>query len=512
MRPVIAVSLCLIAGCAASASKAKTDTTTGKKDDKDPAALEPWKKVLKDTRAVAGYIKTHIKKDQTVYFELPPDRLNTDFGMVLHLSRGVGQLDLIDGLPVTGGLLLRFHRAGHKVFVVVRNPRLTADPGSPMRASVDDNAGHSIIAALPVVSEHETSKAVLVNATALLTSNYPQLELSLQPHYGDKAKNPVSFDGVRSFVANVAGFPRNTEIDVVLTYQAQQPPPRTVAGLSDPRSIPVGVRYSLFALPEQPMQPRFGDDRVGFFTSPVHDFSRERDTSGIVELIHRWRLEKRDPSAPRSEPVQPIVFYIDRTVPEAYRPYVRAGIEEWNVAFEAAGFDRAIVARDAPDDPAWSAEDIRYSTVRWSAAHEMGYAIGPSQVDPRTRWTGFADYPAAMTGESALGVWACLELAVPRRTTGICVLLEPAHRSQPAQRLESYLDGWLAAVEHVLANAGPNVIGNLIVQNLVYPKVLDLKRAHTADDFRTAVLAPRRLGRLVGDPVKAMRSLDSGRS
>ena len=114
------------------------------------------------------------------------------------------------------------------------------------------------------------------------------------------------------------------------------------------------------------------------------NFSRDTSSTFFERHIERWRLEKKDPAAQLSEPMQPIVYYIDHTVPERWRPYVRQGIEKWNAAFEKAGFQNAIVARDAPDDPEWDAEDARYSTIRWITPVRTTFAIGPSDSDPRT--------------------------------------------------------------------------------------------------------------------------------
>jgi hypothetical protein len=132
------------------------------------------------------------------------------------------------------------------------------------------------------------------------------------------------------------------------------------------------------------MRPRYADERVGYFVSAIKDFSRDTAESFFVRYVNRWRLEKRHPGAAMSEPVKPIVYYIDRTVPTEWRPWVRAGILEWNRAFEEAGLRNAIQVLDAPEDTLWSAEDARYSTVRWTATNRTVYAVGPSNVDPRT--------------------------------------------------------------------------------------------------------------------------------
>jgi hypothetical protein len=123
----------------------------------------------------------------------------------------------------------------------------------------------------------------------------------------------------------------------------------------------------------------------GYFVSAYKDFSRDTAESFFVRYVNRWRLEKQYPAAPASEPVTPITYYLDHTVPVEWRPYVRAGILEWNRALEDAGFRNAIRVLDAPDDSAWSAADARYSTVRWTATNRSVYAVGPTNVDPRTK-------------------------------------------------------------------------------------------------------------------------------
>jgi hypothetical protein len=341
----------------------------------------PWDSATKDTRRIDGYFTTYLKRDNTLFLELRPQQLNQDFGLGLHFTHGIGDYDLHQGLPLSELQLVRFIRAGDQVRLVRLNPRFTADAGSPMATSLQGNVGNSTVAVFKIESENDTSKAMLINVTPFIASDYGDITTLLKFEWD---KKPASFDRDRSYVGRVMGFPRNVEIDAELTYGAGEVPPAGADAVSDYRWVPVGVRYSLIALPEHPMRPRIADDRVGQFLEAVEDFSRDRQADPYVRYVDRWRLEKKDHSKPVSDPVQPIVYYIDRSVPLQYRSYVREGILAWNRAFEAAGISNAIVVKDAPEDTTWSAEDMRYSTVRWTAAHRMGYAIGPSEADPRT--------------------------------------------------------------------------------------------------------------------------------
>ena len=352
----------------------------GKPSEEGP--FKPWEKVTKDAKKLEGYFTWHQTRDNKLLLELPADRLDKDFGMVMHISKGAGVFNLHDGLYLSDTEVMRLRRVGDTIYLINVNMRFTASGDKGWKHAVEDNLGHSILAAMPIMSEHADTKNVLVDTTEFFLSDYAGVSDWLKGYYEQK---PVSLDAPRSFISKLQGFPKNDELDVELTYKAGSEPIFGGEGIPDYRSIPFGIRYSIFALPEDPMPARLADDRVGNFVTAQKDFSRDQEREWFRRYVERWRLEKKDPSAALSEPVKPIVYYVDPSVPEPYRQYVKDGIEAWNKAFEAAGFRNAVVAKDPPaDDPSWSGEDIRYSTVRWSAAHQMGYAIGPSQSDPRT--------------------------------------------------------------------------------------------------------------------------------
>ncbi|MBI4242720.1 MAG: zinc-dependent metalloprotease [Planctomycetes bacterium] len=348
-------------------------------EKKDP--FKPWADVLKDTEPKDGFFKMHFKRDRSLLLEIKPDQLDKDFGLILHVSRGIGE-SIQNGLPLSDTRLMRCRRIGDQVQLLQMNPRFIADAGSPMKLSLDSNVGNSIVAIFKIESENKENKNLLIDFTGFVVSDYSDFGRWIKSYYGEK---PAGFDKERSFIGKIMGFPKNIEIDAELTYRAGEAPPSGGDTISDYRSVPVGVRYSIFALPEKPIMPRLADQRVGHFITAVKDMSKDRELDPYLRYVERWRLEKKDPTAEISEPVQPIVYYVDRSVPAEYRQYVKEGIEAWNKAFEKAGFKNAIIAKDPPaDDPNWSAEDIRYSTVRWTAAHNMGYAVGPSQSDPRS--------------------------------------------------------------------------------------------------------------------------------
>ena len=241
--------------------------------------------------------------------------------------------------------------------------------------------GNSVLASLKIESVQDGTGAILVDFAPFLVSDVTDLAEGLK----GAIDKPTRFDKERSALTSVKNFPENLEVEALLTYSPNDRTNLNLDGVPDERFIPITVHYSFSTLPAAPMTPRLADDRVGNFITVKKDFSHDDRESFWVRYVERWRLEKKDPSAAVSEPVKPIVFYLDRTIPKEYRPFVKEGVEKWQRAFEAAGFKNAIIAKEAPDDSTWDAEDVRYSTIRWITSTTPSFgAIGPSRVDPRT--------------------------------------------------------------------------------------------------------------------------------
>jgi hypothetical protein len=345
----------------------------------------PWKafsEVTQGSEAGSGIFTVYYKRDQ-VLLALTPDQFDHDYLLVTQLSHGIGELGLDGGSSIRSDLV-RFHRQGERVELWVVNHRFAAPPGTPIARTVDQSFGHSVAHSFPIVTVRDPGESlVLVDLSTFLVSDWADVGSTLQNAAGQrKVVTTITLDDKRSSLQELRLFPANLEAEVRLTFQS----PRNLGleTVSDYRSIPIGVHYSLLELPASPMRPRYADQRVGYFVSAFKDFSRDTAESFFVRYVNRWRLEKREPGSSLSEPVRPITFYVDHTVPLEWRPYVRAGILEWNRAFEEAGYRGAVVALDAPDDSVYSAADARYSTVRWTATNRSVYAVGPTNVDPRT--------------------------------------------------------------------------------------------------------------------------------
>ncbi len=339
-----------------------------------------WKKLTKDTEVMSGFFKLY-KKRENLYLDLGPSQLGSPFLSIVSFARGIGSNFLLGGLPLDDRVL-QFERSGDHVLLVEVNQRFVTPKDTPIDAARALSIGNSVIASLKIEAEQDSTKHLLVDLAPVVVSDLTDLGERMKGGFGGKA---VRFDNTRSALGKAKSFPENTEVEALLTYS---PNDRTGFGLDavpDVRYIPVTVHYSFSKLPETPMAPRYADDRVGYFMTAQKDFSRDDKESFFLRYVNRWRLVKKDPSAALSEPVKPIVYYIDGTIPEKYRPWVKEGVERWQKAFEAAGFKNAILAKDAPADSTFDPEDVRYSTIRWITSSEPAFgAIGPSRVDPRT--------------------------------------------------------------------------------------------------------------------------------
>jgi hypothetical protein len=191
-----------------------------------------------------------------------------------------------------------------------------------------------------------------------------------------------TFSASKSAWAAVEGFPKNIELQVAATYTSSGK--SNIETVADTRGVTVNVHYSFSELPQTSYRPRLADDRVGYFLTVKKDFSKkDTDDDRFVRYITRWNLEKADAEAAISPPKEPIVFWLEKTIPFKYRKPIRDGILEWNKAFEQAGYYDAIEVRQQPDDATWDPGDIRYNTYQWITAG-VAFAMGPSRVNPNT--------------------------------------------------------------------------------------------------------------------------------
>ena len=353
---------------------------------KQKKEYEDFNKVIEDSKSHQGFFKLYQKKEN-VYCEIQPSQLNNPFLCMISIARGIGPGYLISGRTMDEWLL-EWKRVGDKVHLVRKNVRFRADKGTPIAEAVDLGYRDSVLFALKLESVHPQRKSLLVNISPIFMSDLPPLAGQI----GDDAR----FDKGRSTWGSIKTFPKNVELRVDAVYSASG----SHEAVPDSRGIQLSVHYSLVELPSNNYQPRLADDRMGHFVTTVKDFSLRTSDEPYVRFVNRWHLEKADKNAKLSPPKDPIIFYIEKTVPHRFRPYVRQGILEWNKAFEKAGFVDAIEARIQQDHEDWDPEDTRYNTIRWVVGTSVAY--GPSRVNPLTGQILDADI---IVGESWIRYW-----------------------------------------------------------------------------------------------------------
>ncbi len=357
------------------------------------SALKPFADVTKDAKEMPGLFGLW-QKDDKVWLELKPDQLGPLYFLSWNVPQALGERGLYGGM-MGDSHLVYFKRIGNTLQLLARNTAFTAKEGTPIAQAVAEGFSDSLLASVPVLSQpHPERKSILVEANALLFRDLPmaatQLEFAFRQPYGFDAAN-TSFKSAAS-TADQATFQVSAHYALAKLMippvsmpgappMPFTPPPRT---LEDVRSLFLGFQYNLAKLPAEPMRARLADDRVGHFVSTRWDFTTDFQPDERIHLVHRWRLEKADPAAALSKPKQPIVYWLDRNIPERYRETVKAGILEWNKAFERIGFKDAIEVKQQPADADWSTHDARHASVRWFLGVDAGFAIGPSMVDPRT--------------------------------------------------------------------------------------------------------------------------------
>jgi hypothetical protein len=345
--------------------------------------------ITKDAKSDEGVFTIHSIKEK-VYYEIPKSELMKEFLWVSQIARttlGVGY-----GGQAAGNRVVRWERKGNRILLRNVAYDVVADPKLPVSRAVQAANNDTIIMAFNIEALGKDDSAV-IDVTRLFTTEVTEFSARTR-------LRARGFDASRSFIEKTKSFPTNIEVEVSQTYTS--PPDMTPAGGGGPQPQPIpnpfaqGMRsgtnatvvmhYSMVKLPENPMMPRLFDERVGYFTVSKYDYGIDEQRAPERTYITRWRLEKKDPNADVSEPIKPIVYYVDPATPTKWVPWIKKGIEDWKPAFEAAGFKNAIIAKEAPskaEDPYWDPEDARYSVIRYLPS-TIENASGPHVSDPRT--------------------------------------------------------------------------------------------------------------------------------
>jgi len=352
----------------------------GGRQQQQPEGPKPYREVIPATAHPDSGVFIVYRIGEKLYYEIPRAMLGRDFLWVSDdrgTVRGVGYAG-----EETTDRVVRWERVGNRVFLRVVSYDMVADSGLPVSRAVRLSNEAPVIVSFDVAAFSPEDSNVVIEATKLFTTDVP--ELNLRQQRGVRVR---SFDASRSAITRVRSFPRNIEVSAYQTFAVDSVPgPAGARADRSLNSLTMLMNFSMVLLPDQPMMPRLCDHRVGFFSIEQEDYGRDEARVPSRCYITKWRLEPKDPSAAVSDPVKPIVFYIDPATPAKWVPWLIKGIEAWQPVFRAAGFSNAIFARPAPtpqEDPNFDLDDARYSTVRWLPS-TIENAYGPEVHDPRT--------------------------------------------------------------------------------------------------------------------------------
>ncbi|SDX38936.1 protein of unknown function [Lutibacter oricola] len=362
--------------------KSKTETPKPPAKPKK-GAIEPYAKVItKDAKTDDGLFKVHFIDDKYL-FEIPDSLLEREMLMVTRIAKNTSNNRSFGGQKANTQVL-RWQKKDKKILLRVVSHNVVANDSLPVSEAVANSNFEPVLYMFPIKAFGEDKTSTVIDATELFSTDVKALGL---PSYVRKSYKVTRLDTKKSFIDSIKSYPLNIETRHVKTYAASAAPSNSSTG-----TVSVEMSNSMILLPKEPMKRRYFDERVGWFTSSQTDYGDEAQKSKKVTYLDRWRLEVKDEDIEKFkrgelvEPKKQIVYYIDRATPKKWRKVIKDGIEDWQVAFEAAGFKNAIIAKDPPtkeEDPDWSPEDIRYSVVRYLAS-PIPNANGPHVSDPRS--------------------------------------------------------------------------------------------------------------------------------
>ncbi len=340
--------------------------------------------VNKNTKTDKGLFSVH-ELNNKFYYEIPDKLLNKDLLLVTRLKdipAGLGGGYVNAGTKINTQVVV-WEKFKTKILLKVKSYAAIAKDSLPIYKSVKSNNLEPIIYAFDAKLKNPDSTATLIEVTKFLSTDVKAisgLPTSLRKRY--KVKR---LDASRSFINSIKSYPKNIEVVQDFTFDADAPPSNKTTN-----TITIRVNQSMIMLPEKPMIPRLFDKRVGYFTVNTIDYNSEALKADAKSYIRRWRLEPKDLEAYNRgelvEPLKPIVYYLDPATPKKLRKYIKQGVDDWQKVFETAGFKNAIMAKYPPtkkEDPEFSMEDIRYSSIRYVASTTRN-AVGPSVSDPRS--------------------------------------------------------------------------------------------------------------------------------
>ena len=350
---------------------------SGRLQTPDPGAPKPYNQVITAGATTDSGVFTIHRTSEKLFYEIPKAMFGREFLLVAD-QRGTIRGVRYAGEEISNRIVV-WERMGNKVFLRIVSYAMRADSTQPVARAVRLSNIAPIIMSFDVASWHTPDSAAVIEATKLFTTDVAELNLHQS---GMRIRR---MDPARSVVDRARSFPRNVEVSALQTFEVDSVPgPAGAPPNRSLNSITMLMNYSMVLLPDHPMMARLCDDRVGYFNLSFENYDDDRVSGARRCFIQRYRLEPKDPTAAVSDPIQPIVWYIDPATPAKWVPWLIKGVQMWEPVFRAAGFSNAITAKVAPvDDPNFDLDDARNSTIRWLPS-VIENAYGPRLSDPRS--------------------------------------------------------------------------------------------------------------------------------
>ena len=336
--------------------------------------LPKFEDVIKDFELFEGLFDLYWSKEKNKFY-IALDSTQLEVVYLSNLTRKSGDAMYYDSGSMLWEFPFIFKRLANSIQLVHINTDFRADNNHAIHRSIENNFSNSIVSVGTIVSDYHTeTKKFLVNANELFIKDLT--------YVSQHRKGTYQFDKKNSSIEDLQSYPENTEIQINAHFVSRKW--TSTYTLPNSHSMMHTYHISLSALPDSDFIPRLSDDRLGYFTTIYQDYTSTLKETPYVRYINKWNLQKKYPNQTMSEPIEPIVYWLENTIPEEFRAAVRDGVLAWNQAFEKIGFKNAIVVKQMPDDATWHPGDSRYNTIRWIVQPGSGYAVGPSRANPFT--------------------------------------------------------------------------------------------------------------------------------
>ena len=353
------------------------------KNKKEVKKTDPIKEKTKDCEVFEGLFNIYQnKKNGKSYIEIDTSHIDNEFIYFSYFENGVTDAFAVKG-RYRGSKIIKISKFYNKIDITVSNTSYYFDEESPLSKASKANINTPVIISEEIIAKNDDKTKFLINADNIfLSESLQQVKYSYPGGYkgfrlGNLSKSKTRYNKIRNY-------PENTDVVVNYFYESKYPSKRGSDAVTDSRNVSVMVQHSLVRMPDSNYLPRKDDSRIGFFTTQSNHMTT-LDQVNYRDFINRWRLEKKNPNEAISEPVKPIVYWIENTTPLEFRQIIKEGVERWNFAFEKAGFKNAVLVKIQPDTADWDAGDIRYNVLRWTSSPNPPWGgYGPSFVNPRT--------------------------------------------------------------------------------------------------------------------------------